>query len=91
MELVQDALRTIEIGAGDCDDKVLLLASLLAVAGFMPRFVCGGRTATEMEHVWLEVYLDWAEEWLPLDPTNENAAPGWYQQFPFRLEYEVWS
>lgn len=39
VELVQDAQRTIETGAGDCDDKVVALCSLLCVAGYVTRFV----------------------------------------------------
>jgi transglutaminase-like putative cysteine protease len=89
VELVQDAIRTIQTQSGDCDDKVVLLASLLASAGFVPRFICGGKTQDVLDHVWLEVYLDWLDVWLPLDPTNEQAAPGWSQWFPYRLEYEV--
>lgn len=89
MELVQDAVRTIEAGAGDCDDKCTLLASLLAIAGFMPRFVCGGSAEDVLDHVWVEVFCDWSGEWLALDPTSETAQPGWSQPFPYRLEYEV--
>jgi hypothetical protein len=90
VELVQDARRTIEAGAGDCDDKVTLLASLLALAGFGSRFVIGGATPDEPQHVWLEVYLDWRGEWLALDPTNEQAQPGWFQRFPYNYSYEIW-
>jgi len=86
---VQDAIRTIEAGAGDCDDKCTLLASLLACAGFVPRFVCGGHSPNVMDHVWVEVYLDWSGEWLALDPTSETASPGWCQYFPYRLEWEI--
>ena len=88
---MQDAQRTIETGAGDCDDKVVALCSLLAVAGYVTRFVCGGRTPDVLDHVWCEVYLDWEDSWLALDPTNEQAAPGWFQQFPYRIEYEIFT
>jgi transglutaminase-like putative cysteine protease len=89
VELVQDARRTMETGSGDCDDKVVLLCSLLCVAGFLTRFICGGQTRDIMDHVWCEVYLEQTDEWLPLDPTNERAAPGWSQAFPWRLEWEI--
>lgn len=90
VELVQDAQRTLEIASGDCDDKVTLLCSLLASAGYTTRFICGGHNDAEMEHVWCEVYLDWRDEWLPLDPTSETAAPGWSADFDYRLEWEIW-
>lgn len=87
---MQDARRTIETASGDCDDKVTLLASLLAVAGFGSRFVVGGYSPDEPAHVWLEVYLDWSGEWLALDPTNEQALPGWFQKFPYQYTYDIW-
>ena len=81
--------RTLATGSGDCDDKVTALCSLLASAGFVTRFVAGGMSETVMDHVWCEVFLDWRGEWLPLDPTNERADPGWFQPFPWRLEWEI--
>lgn len=91
VELVQDAQRTIETGAGDGDDKVVALCSLLCVAGYVTRFVCGGRRPDVLDHVWCEVYLDGEDRWRALDPTNEEAAPGWFQTFPYRLDYEIFT
>jgi len=89
---VQDAKRTIEAGCGDCDDKVTLLCSLLAVAGFVSRFVAGGPSEDDFAHVWCEVLLDFSTgEWVALDPTNEKANPGWYQPFPVMITYEIFS
>jgi transglutaminase-like putative cysteine protease len=90
VELVQDAWETIRQQSGDCDDKVTLLASLLAVQGFTPRFVVGGMEPDVLDHVWCEVYLDWCDQWLPLDPTNEQAWPGWYQPFPYIYTFDIW-
>jgi len=56
----------------------------------MPRFVIGGMRPDVADHVWCEVYCDWNDTWLPLDPTNEKATPGWYQEFPYQLHYEIW-
>lgn len=87
---MQDAKRTIQAGCGDCDDKVTLLCSLLAVAGFVSRFVAGGPSEDELAHVWCEVLLDFSTgEWVALDPTNEKASPGWYQQFPVMITYQI--
>jgi len=84
-----DAWRTIQAGAGDCDDKVTLLCSLLAVAGFPSQFVVGGMTPDQMDHVWCEVWFQ--NRWVPLDPTNEKADPGWKQPFPYGFEYPIWN
>jgi transglutaminase-like putative cysteine protease len=89
VEMVCDARRTLERGAGDCDDKVVLLCSLLAVCGHASRFVCGGFQPDDLAHVWCEVEVT-DGEWLALDPTNERAAPGWAFPFPYRLVWEIW-
>ena len=88
VERVQDALRTIQIGSGDCDDKIVLLVSLLAVCGHRGRFAVSGPRAGKWTHVYCEVAT--RNGWLPLDPTPEGAAAGWEQDAPVKGVFELW-
>lgn len=66
---------TIEIGQGDCDDKVILLSTLLEAIGHPTRFVIVGYVdEMTFEHVYLETLI--GEDWVALDPT-ENVEAGW--------------
>lgn len=87
VERIQDARRTIEFRTGDCDDKVILLASLLGAIGHPSRFVVIGPAVNHYSHVYLEVATD--RGWLPLDPTNENAAMGWEAK-GIRQSFPIW-
>jgi len=88
-ERVQDTRRTLfEFQSGDCDDKVVALASLLGTIGAKSRFVVCGYTSDNFHHVYLEVFNN--GEWVSLDPTNERAEPGWEAELPFRCAYEIW-
>jgi transglutaminase-like putative cysteine protease len=66
--------RTIEMAAGDCDDKSLLLAALLGAIGHPSRFVAVGETPGSLTHVYVETKL--GDNWLPLE-TTELVVPGW--------------
>lgn len=68
-ERVQDPLTTLELASGDCDDKVVLLASLLAALGHLPRFVVQFN-GVEFDHVYCEAALNGA--WIALDPTADG-------------------
>lgn len=89
-ERVQDAARTLEANSGDCDDKVVLLATLLAALGGLPRFVVQSQDGAEFDHVYLEVFDERSNAWLALDPTADGQAGlplaevGWRN--PARLE-----
>lgn len=68
--------QTIRMASGDCDDKALLLATLLEVAGHPAGFIATGYNApNEFEHVYVGAELD-DGSLLPLDPT-ERHGPGW--------------
>lgn len=88
VERVQDALRTIQYGTGDCDDKTVLLVSLLATVGHRARFVVCGQAPGRWSHVYCEVQTK--RGWLPLDPTPESALPGWEMKAPCKGVFEVW-
>lgn len=59
---------------GDCDDKSLLLASLLESLGHRTRFVAVGFRPQQFNHVYVEVYYN--GNWVPLE-TTENVDIGW--------------
>jgi transglutaminase-like putative cysteine protease len=89
VESISDARRTIEAGYGDCDDKVILLCSLLGVIGYRTRFVVCGFKPNHFSHVYLEVHT--RRGWLGLDPTPENAPYGWQQKAaPYREVFEIY-
>jgi transglutaminase-like putative cysteine protease len=88
VERVSDARRTIESGVGDCDDKCVVLCSLLAVIGYRTRFVVCGFKPHSHSHVYCEVHT--SRGWISLDPTPENAPFGWEQKAaPYRETYEI--
>lgn len=59
---------------GDCDDKSLLLASLLESIGHPTRFVAIGFRPGNYSHVYVETKI--GEKWIPLE-TTENVGVGW--------------
>ncbi len=87
-EWVQDAKRTLyTFNSGDCDDKCVALATLLATLGHRSRFVVLGRTREKFTHVYLEVLT--RAGWKPLDPTPEQASAGWESRGAIRQTYEI--
>ena len=69
-EYFQPAARTLEVGAGDCDDQSILLAAMLGSIGFEPIL------AILPEHVYVELPVGAGETPLPMDPTAPSAAFG---------------
>jgi len=59
---------------GDCDDKAILLATLLESAGHPARFVAVGFQPDDFSHVYVESRV--GDRWLPLE-TTEQVAAGW--------------
>lgn len=67
---------TLELGQGDCDDKCILLASLLESIGHPTRFVAIALHASSVfSHVLLETKI--GNRWVPMECT-ENVPMGWY-------------
>lgn len=66
---------TLEIGQGDCDDKGVLLASLLESIGHPTRFVALSLYPGIFSHVIVETKV--GNDWIPLE-TTENVPMGWY-------------
>lgn len=86
VETLHTAERILQNKAGDCDDKSILLASLLESLGFKTRFVAvgfappkkgffGKPQARGYSHVLPEVLLKNA--WIPLE-TTEPVNIGWF-------------
>jgi transglutaminase-like putative cysteine protease len=57
-----------QIGAGDCDDKAILLASLLASIGHSARFIAVAFAPEAYSHVWVQVHI--GGRWIDLEPTE---------------------
>jgi len=87
IERVQDARRTLLFRAGDCDDKAVLLASLLACVGHQSVFSVLGMQPGNYSHVFVTVQTP--KGWLSLDPTNEDAAIGWQGAAPVVAHYPI--
>lgn len=63
------ALKCLQRGAGDCDNKAFLLCALLRAQDIPARPVFGFIHGEEIAHTWVEVYLG---QWTNIDPTNKH-------------------
>jgi len=62
-------------GTGDCDDKAVLLASMLESIGHPTRFVALAFKAGKYSHVLVESKI--GNKWVALE-TTEPVRIGWY-------------
>jgi hypothetical protein len=74
VETIQSAAKTLEFGAGDCDDKSILLASMLGAIGHPTRYVAIGFEPNVYSHVYVETKI--GANWIPLE-TTEPVEAGW--------------
>ena len=74
VETLQTPDKTLELRAGDCDDKSMLLAAMLESIGHPTRFVAVGFQPNHFEHVYVETKI--GNDWIALDPT-EPVDMGW--------------
>jgi len=74
VETVQTPDVTLQIKAGDCDDKSVLLASLLESIGHPTRFVAIGFKPDDYVHVYVESRI--GTKWIPME-TTEPVDIGW--------------
>jgi transglutaminase-like putative cysteine protease len=86
VETLQTPEITLKYLAGDCDDKVTLLNSLLETVGYKTRLV----TITQVvggpqSHVYSEVYA--GGRWIPLETVRE-VAPGFAPPAAERFYHE---
>jgi transglutaminase-like putative cysteine protease len=78
---------TIAMRAGDCDDKAVLLASLLRAIEYPAAFIVTGyRSPYVFEHVYIGI-LESDGGYLALDPT-ENQPLGWEPPNPIAFYIE---
>ena len=68
VELLHDPATVLQIGAGDCDDKAILLAALLGSIGHPTRFVAVAFEAGRFSHVWLQDDIN--GRWIDLETTE---------------------
>ena len=68
--------RILQNRAGDCDDKTVLLASMLETIGHPTRFVAIGFKPNQCAHVYLEVRPGNKGAWMALE-TTEAVEVGW--------------
>lgn len=66
--------RVLDMRSGDCDEKAILLASLLDAIGIPVRFKAVGFEGAELSHVYVEAKYD--DRWIALDATEKYPA-GW--------------
>lgn len=68
VETVQTPDKTLEIGAGDCDDQAVLVASLMGAIGATMRFTAIGYLPGVYQHVYAEVLHE--GRWVPMETTE---------------------
>jgi transglutaminase-like putative cysteine protease len=74
VETLQTPVQTLRIGAGDCDDKSTLVASLLEALGHPTRFTAVGFAKNTYSHVLVQTRI--GEKWINVECT-ENVGLGW--------------
>ena len=80
VETIQTPPVTMELEAGDCDDKSTLLAALLESIGHPSRFVAAGyQEPGRYSHVYVETKI--RDKWMPLDATVAQPF-GWRPRQP---------
>lgn len=75
VETIQPAEYVLSRGTGDCDDKAVLLASMLESIGHPTRFVALGFRGNKFSHVLVESKI--GNKWVALE-TTEPVRMGWY-------------
>ncbi|MFW9874959.1 MAG: transglutaminase family protein [Candidatus Thorarchaeota archaeon] len=78
VETLQTPVNTLLFKQGDCDDKSVLLASLLESIGHKTRFKAIGLAPNKYSHVYVQVFVN--GKWVSLDATEPNQL-GWEAPF----------
>jgi transglutaminase-like putative cysteine protease len=87
------ARRTLEAGAGDCDDFSIIISSMLGAVGYQTRLrVIRTTDSPEWNHIYNLVEVPpGSDRWFPLD-ASVNEPPGWQApraQIAAIRDYEV--
>lgn len=72
VETLQTPEKTLQLKAGDCDDKSTLLAALLESIGHPARFHAVGFAPGKFSHVFVETLV--GGKWMPLETTEPYDA-----------------
>lgn len=83
IETLAEPWKTIEIGQGDCDDKVMLASAMLQAIGHPVRIIAAGFNHDPPSHVFLQTAVGWAGRepvWVSMELTEPwpmgTAPPG---------------
>lgn len=76
VETLQTPEATLRLGAGDCDDHVMLIQALAESVGFVTRSHAVGFRPGHFSHVLAEVKF--GKRWVPLETTVNGAFIGWF-------------
>lgn len=71
VETIQTPIQTLQIGSGDCDDKCILVATLLESIGHPTRFVACGFNYAPISHVFVESRI--GAKWIGVECTEPWA------------------
>lgn len=74
IEMLQTPEEVLKSGQGDCDDKSILVATLLESIGHPTRFVAMGFKDGQFRHVYVETKI--GDKWVGVE-TTEPVAFGW--------------
>ncbi len=88
VEWVQDAERSLLLGAGDCDDGTDLFATLVAAMGYVPVYALAGYDPdpnSQYDHVWVSVRTN-DNKWTDAD-FSEYKPLGWHGSGFAKLAY----
>lgn len=75
-ELLQTPEKTLEIGAGDCDDQATLLASMLVALGHPAQFIAVGFDGAPFSHVLVRTKI--GDTWVPAETILPGVTVGWW-------------
>jgi transglutaminase-like putative cysteine protease len=89
VETLQSPRYTLRVGAGDCDDRAILLAALARSIGVptdlkFRAIAANPRAPQQFSHVYVVARVGNRD--LPLDPTYHQAEPGYQYARPTRVE-----
>lgn len=71
VETISTPDKTLEGRIGDCDDKTVLLCTLLEAIGYHTRFVMTGYSGPDYEHVFCQVFIPEIGDWVDADATEK--------------------
>lgn len=76
VETLQTPIQTLQVRAGDCDDKATLLAALAGSVGFPTRFCAIGVNGEDFSHVMAQARL--GAGWVNCETIIPEADIGWW-------------